>query len=192
MRVAIDVASGQVDIDGVTRFVSGLQGQYPTVRRVQFEGVFGVVSYTTGDPPRMIDSLAEFSFALDGYSASVPVSELQLIAQAKAVKREYIERRRDEEEQKDVQTLGYAWQADTRSRTLLTGAVSLALAGLPLPSVWRTSDNFNYPITSVNDLLAIAGAMAQRTQAVYDVSWSKKTELDAATTIAQVEAITWS
>ena len=88
-----------------------------------------------------------------------------------------IERERDAACAANVTALGRTWQADARSVALLNGAVTLAQAGGPLPPVWRDADNDNMPVTSLSDLLAIAGAIATQVQAAYTASWAAKAEL---------------
>ncbi|TCS72094.1 uncharacterized protein DUF4376 [Sulfuritortus calidifontis] len=107
---------------------------------------------------------------------------------AKAAKRERINAERDAKCVADVTVHDRRWQADKRSQELLAQAVSLAQAGLPLPAVWRDADNNDMPVTSIADLLAIAGAIAQQVQAAYAESWARKAAVDAATTIEEVEA----
>ena len=72
---------------------------------------------------------------------------------------------------------------------MLAAAITLAQAGGPLPAVWRDAENNNMPVTSLADLLAIAGAIAQQTQAAYARSWQRKAAVDAATTIEEVNAV---
>jgi hypothetical protein len=80
------------------------------------------------------------------------------------------------------------WQADTRSQALLAQAITLASAGVPLPLEWRDADNSNMPVTSLADLLAIAGAIAVQVQAAYSASWARKAAVEAATTVEEVAA----
>lgn len=89
----------------------------------------------------------------------------------------------------DVSALGTQWQADERSQKLLGDAITLATAGLPLPTVWRDANNVNLPITSIGQLLDIAGSMAIQTQAAYARSWLLKTQIEAATNAAFVALI---
>lgn len=111
------------------------------------------------------------------------------LEQIKATKKLQIEADRAAQCYADVSALGHQWQADKDSQNLLSQAISLAQAGLPLPPVWRTSDNVDVPITSINDLLTIAGAIATQTQAVYATAWKRKAALEVATTIEEVEAV---
>lgn len=102
-----------------------------------------------------------------------------------------IEAARDAACYMDVTAHAKQWQADRRSQELLGQSITLAQAGLPLPSVWRAADNSDMAIASLADLLTIAGAMALQTQAAYERSWLRKTEVADATTVQQVELIVW-
>ena len=88
-----------------------------------------------------------------------------------------IERERDAACMANVISHGRTWQADQRSQALIGQAITLASAGLPLPSVWRDADNRDMPITSLGDLLAIAGAIAAQVQSAYAASWAAKASL---------------
>jgi hypothetical protein len=127
------------------------------------------------------------------FAATLPAA-LQL-AQAKAVQVAIIEAARDAARFANVTaTVGgvsHQWQADSNSVDLLNGAISLAQAGLPLPSAWRSFDNANVPISAIADLLAIAGAIAAQTQSAYAKSWTLKAQIVSATTVAAVQAVIW-
>ena len=103
-----------------------------------------------------------------------PVAPVKTLAEAQQSKRSEIERSRDLASTANVTALGRQWQADERSQKLLGNAITLASSGLPLPTHWRDANNINFPVTSLTDLLAIAGAIADQTQAAYAKSWSKK------------------
>ena len=111
-----------------------------------------------------------------------------LLVEAKAAKKRQIEADRDAACEQPVTALGRTWDADKRSQELLAQAITLAQAGAPLPTVWRDHDNSDMPVTSIADLLAISGAIAQQVQAAYATSWARKAAVDAATTIEGVNA----
>ena len=111
-----------------------------------------------------------------------------LLDEAKAAKKRQIEAERDAACEQPVTALGRTWDADKRSQELLASAITLAQAGAPLPTVWRDHDNDNMPVSGLDDLLAIAAAMAQQTQAAYARSWQRKAAVDAAETAEEVEA----
>jgi hypothetical protein len=113
---------------------------------------------------------------------------LALLAAAKAEKKARIEADRDAACMQPVAALGRTWDADKRSQELLASAITIAQAGGSLPPVWRDHDNDNMPVTSIADLLAIAGAIAARTQTAYGQSWARKAAVDGAQTLDEVEA----
>jgi hypothetical protein len=123
-------------------------------------------------------------------NASVEIirSKINLSA-AKSAKQKVINTEREAQLVMDVSVHDRQWQADVSSQALLGQAITLASAGLPLPSVWRDVDNNDMQITSLADLLAIAGAIAVQTEAAYATSWARKAALEAATTIEEVEAV---
>ena len=112
-----------------------------------------------------------------------------LLDQAKGTALATIERNRDAQRYANVTAHTRQWQADANSQDLLSKTINLAQAGLPLPTVWRDADNSNMPISSINDLLAIAGGMAAQTQAAYAWSWAKKAEIEAASTVEELAAM---
>lgn len=111
------------------------------------------------------------------------------LSEIKIAKLQQIEVDRDDACLQDVTALGHQWQCDKRSQELLNGAVTLAAAGGPLPTTWRTSDNINIAIDNIGMLLAIAGAMAVQTQTAYQVSWTLKAAVEAASTSEEVDAV---
>ena len=110
------------------------------------------------------------------------------LAVLRARRHAQIERDRDRQCREPVTALGRTWQADPRSQELLAHAITLAQAGHPLPPIWRDADNGAMPVTSITDLLAIAGAIAANTRAAYEQSWARKGALAAATSPEQISA----
>lgn len=88
-----------------------------------------------------------------------------------------------------VSALGHVWDADEHSQSLLGKAILLASLGVPLPAVWRDYNGQDLPITSIDQLLAITGAMAEATQAAYMAAFARKDAPKAATTLAEIEAV---
>lgn len=89
-----------------------------------------------------------------------------------------IDQQRDAMRWVNVTAHNRLWQADQNSKALLLDAITLALAGLPLPKEWRDADNSNMAITSLDDLLTIAKAMADQTHDAYTWSWEKKAAIE--------------
>lgn len=103
-----------------------------------------------------------------------------------------IETTRDAETVKNVTANGTQWQADERSQKLLGDAITLANAGLPLPTIWRDALNNEVQITTIAQLLSIASAIAAQTTAAYTKSWQKKAEIQNATTVEALLGISWT
>lgn len=135
-----------------------------------------------GDPPA--------SSKWDKISFSWVIEPITL-AEAQQVKRAEIDRARDMACHENITAHGTQWQSDERSQRLLSDVITLASAGLPLPPYWRDAHDVNMAVTSLADLLTIAGAMAAQTQNAYSKSWAMKAEVASATTIEQVAAIVW-
>lgn len=114
------------------------------------------------------------------------------IHKVKEEKKFDIELKRNDDLLLPVMAHGRTWQADPKSRDLLIQSIVLAKAGLPLPAVWRDADNKEMPITSIDDLLAIAGAMLEQTRSIYEKSWKKKEAINKAKTNKAVEDIDWN
>ncbi|HEY6022316.1 MAG TPA: DUF4376 domain-containing protein [Candidatus Paceibacterota bacterium] len=143
---------------------------------------------------KLVINLQTGVMTVEAYSAD----ELALIAASQPTVSQYrdvkiaeIERKRDDITHTDVSALGTMWQADDRSQKLLVAAILLTQAGLPLPPVWRDSFNNDMPVTDISQLIAIANAMATQTQAAYLTSWQLKAQVNAATTVAEVDAVQW-
>lgn len=113
----------------------------------------------------------------------------------KLAKRALIEQWRD-----DVCTAGvtatvggtpHRWQSDTRSQAILGNCITLASVGaIPCPPVWRDADNINVSVT-LPDLKLIAGTIAYVTQQAFAHSWELKSQLDAAQTLQEIDAVVW-
>lgn len=87
--------------------------------------------------------------------------------------------------------VSYQFQADERSQSLLSNSLLLVNIGAaPVPSAWRTLDNQDIAVT-LTDLHNIATAMATNAATAYPHSWTLKAQVDVATTVSEVQAITW-
>ena len=111
------------------------------------------------------------------------------LSHARTRKLNDITKDRDAECVANVSVHDRQWQSDQKSQALLGQAITLATAGLPLPSVWRDADNNDMAITSLSDLLLIAGEIATQTEAAYARSWDRKLQLQNAATIEAIEAV---
>ena len=156
------------------------------IAQVEFEELFQV------EPPMAwVDCPDDCQAYAWTYSEGIfsPPDQAGMLDMVKAVKLAQIERDRDAACVANVAAHGRIWQADARSQALLGQAITLASAGLPLPAYWRDFDNADMAITSLADLLAIAGAIAVQVQFAYATNWARKAALEAAVTVLDVEAV---
>lgn len=155
---------------------------------VDFEGI-GLVPFHATPDDSEDHGRDLYARAMAGEFGTVaPIPEPSL-AEVKSAKLAQIERDRDTQRYANVSAWGRNWQADQTSQDLLNGAINLAGHGVPLPAVWRDADNADMPVTTLSDLVTIAYAMAAATQTAYATSWARKAAVEAATTVAGVEAV---
>lgn len=157
---------------------------------VDFDGI-GQIPFTASPDDTEQHGRDLFARAVAGEFGAISAKPAKPLPEAKAEKLVEIEAARDVATVLDVTAHGTQWQADERSQKLLSSAITLAQAGLPLPTHWRGSNNVNMPVGSIADLLAIAGAMAGQTQAAYAKSWTLKAQVEAAQTVEDVAAVVW-
>lgn len=102
---------------------------------------------------------------------------------------------REEELLRDVVAHGRYWQTGSRNKAQLSDAITLAIAGAPLPLVWRDAANDNMVVDNLATLVAIASAMAEAAQAAYVRSWQLKDYVqslpDTEDTITTLSNLTW-
>lgn len=148
----------------------------------------------TPQPQENITSLIAFQSYLDQYDIQ-DIPPVKTLDQVKAEKTTEISTERDNECRSDidleVNSMIHTFQADDRSQTLIMGAiVGYDSGATQAPSVWRSSSNVNVNV-SIDDIKALAAAIIARTNLAYVKSWALKAQVDAATTIADVDAIKW-
>lgn len=116
----------------------------------------------------------------------------EALGNAKAAAHARISAARDDAIAAGIAWNSHSWQADDRSRALLTGAVAAFQAGVPIPQgfTWRTADNQDVPM-AMADLVGLAAAMLQAADAAYSRSWKLKAQIDAAQSIAAIQAVGW-
>jgi hypothetical protein len=85
--------------------------------------------------------------------------------------------------------LGYLWNTDERSRQNITGVTAGIAAGIGLPPgfTWRDMNNNNVPFTTTNTV-TLAGLTMAYVNMVYNASWEMKNEVDALTTVEEIDA----
>lgn len=88
----------------------------------------------------------------------------------------------------DIDYLTWTWRADAQSRALL--AQVLAVGSVPVDMYWRDSSDVSHAMT-YSDLQGLGLAILTRGLAIDQNLTSKTAAINAATSVAEVEAITW-
>lgn len=200
MLISFAVEDNRIVKNGEMRLVDLSPLAATGIRSIQFytENSSGWVEKSlvngTPQPQENITSLIAFQSYLDQYDIQ-DIPPVKTLDQVKAEKTTEISTERDNECRSDidleVNSMIHTFQADDRSQTLIMGAiVGYDSGATQAPSVWRSSSNVNVNV-SIDDIKALAAAIIARTNLAYVKSWALKAQVDAATTIADVDAIKW-
>lgn len=113
---------------------------------------------------------------------------LEVIKQRKIAELKY---QRDEAEVEPIAYQGYAFDYDSKARDRISAAIiALELQGEGATIEWTTADNADTPVTA-NDLKMIIAAVAVRSNKLHTAYRVAKEKVEAATTAADVEAVTF-
>jgi CRP-like cAMP-binding protein len=87
----------------------------------------------------------------------------------------------------------HTFDSDLSSIVRLNMVLTAVNSGITLPAnfVWRDKSNVDVPTTAA-DLAGMVGTCIVTANAVFQTAWTKKAEVDAAVTLGQVAAVTWS
>ena len=98
---------------------------------------------------------------------------------------------RDNLEVEPITYQGYAFDYDSKARDRINAAIiALELQGEGATIEWTTADNADTPVTA-NDLKMIIAAVAVRSNKLHTAYRVAKEKVEAATTAAEVEAVTF-
>lgn len=101
-----------------------------------------------------------------------------------------LKRLRDSKEVEPIEYKGYSFDYDEKARDRINAAIiALELQGEGATIEWTTADNADTPVT-VNDLKMIIAAVAVRSNKLHTAYRVAKEKVEAATTAAEVEAVT--
>ncbi|TXI23124.1 MAG: DUF4376 domain-containing protein [Roseateles sp.] len=101
-----------------------------------------------------------------------------------------IKAEREARDQAPVDHAGYQVDGDQQSRMDIMGAVLSMQATGQSSRLWRCSDNVMRELT-LDDLLAVGTSIASRRQALIETSDQLYQAIQAALTVAEVEAVVW-
>ena len=134
----------------------------------------------------------EYLIADDGsvYPKPAP-TDAELLAAAKPVKIAELKAERDAAEVEPITYNGNRYDYDDKARERINAAIiALELQGEGATIDWTTADNADTPVTA-NDLKMIIAAVAVRSNKLHTAYRIAKEKVEAATTAADVEAVTF-
>ena len=101
-----------------------------------------------------------------------------------------LKRQRDTAEVEPIEYNGHSFDYDDKARDRINAAIiALSLQGEGASIDWTTADNADVKVTA-DDLRCVIAAVAQRSNALHVAYRAAKDKVEAATTVAEVEAVT--
>ena len=133
----------------------------------------------------------EYLIADDGrvYPKPAP-TDAELLATAKPAKIAALKAERDAAEVEPITYNGNRYDYDDKARERINAAIiALDVQGADASIDWTTADNADVKVTA-DDLRMVIAMVAQRSNALHVAYRAAKDKVEAATTVAEVEAIT--
>ncbi len=133
-------------------------------------------------------SLAEADLEKLGVNVAETEEPIENIRARKIVE---LKRQRDDAEVEPIAYGGHLYDYDSKARDRISAAIiALELQGEGATIEWTTADNADTPVTA-NDLKMIIAAVAVRSNKLHTAYRVAKEKVEAATTAAEVEAVTF-
>lgn len=165
----------EYDEEQITEYIK--QG-YVLVNQTDFNKLIG-----NGD--------GEYLIADDGsvYPKPAP-TDAELLADAKTAKIAELKAERDAREVEQITYNGNSYDYDDKARERINAAIiALDVQGADASIDWTTADNQDVKVTA-NDLRMVIAMIAQRSNALHVAYRAAKDKVEAATTVAEVDAVT--
>lgn len=137
------------------------------------------------------NSDGEYLIADDGVVYLKPApTDAELLAAAKPAKITALKAERDSKEVEPITYNGNSYDYDDKARERINAAIiALDVQGANASIDWTTADNADVKVT-VNDLRMVIAMIAQRSNALHMAYRAAKDKVEAATTVAEVDAVT--
>lgn len=117
-------------------------------------------------------------------------TDAELLAAAKPAKITALKAERDSKEVEPITYNGNSYDYDDKARERINAAIiALDVQGANASVDWTTADNADVKVT-VNDLRMVIAMIAQRSNALHMAYRAAKDKVEAATTVAEVDAVT--
>ena len=133
----------------------------------------------------------EYLIADDGsvYTKPAP-TDAELLVAAKPAKIAELKAERDTREVEPITYNGNGYDYDDKARERINAAIiALDVQGADASIDWTTADNQDVKVTA-NDLRMVIASVAQRSNALHVAYRAAKDKVEAATTVAEVDAVT--
>lgn len=133
----------------------------------------------------------EYLIADDGrvYPKPAPTNA-ELLASAKPAKIAELKAERDAREVEPITYNGNSYDYDGKARERINAAIiALDVQGADASIDWTTADNQDVKVTA-NDLRMVIASVANRSNALHVAYRAAKDKVEAATTVAEVDAVT--
>lgn len=133
----------------------------------------------------------EYLIADDGsvYPKPAP-TDAELLEDAKTAKIAELKAERDSKEVEPITYNGNSYDYDDKARERINAAIiALDVQGADVSIDWTTATNADVKVTA-NDLRMVIAMVANRSNALHVAYRAAKDKVEAATTVAEVEAIT--
>ena len=133
----------------------------------------------------------EYLIADDGrvYPKPAP-TDAELLEAAKSAKIADLKAERDSKEVEPITYNGNSYDYDDKAREHINAAIiALDVQGADASIDWTTADNADVKVTA-NDLRMVIAMIAQRSNALHVAYRAAKDKVEAATTVAEVDAVT--
>lgn len=133
-------------------------------------------------------SISEEALAELNVTVTHEEEPLEVIKQRKITELKY---QRDKAEVTPIEYNGHSYDFDSKARDRISAAIiALELQGEGATIEWTTADNADTPVTA-NDLKMIIAAVAVRSNKLHTAYRVTKEKVEAATTAADVEAVSF-
>lgn len=132
-------------------------------------------------------SISDEALAELGVTVTYEEEPIENVKQRKILE---LKRQRDTAEVEPIEYKGNLYDYDEKARDRINAAIiALELQGEGATIEWTTADNADTPVTA-NDLKMIIAAVAVRSNKLHTAYRVAKEKVEAATTAAEVEAVT--
>ena len=143
---------------------------------------FGAIELPQGSP-------IGIGYIYDGANFTAPVVVVTL-AEAQKTQLDLMDTSYEAANTEPIPYMGTTFQADQDSQNLIASVITACGGALPAGFVWYDTNNSPVPMTFVQ-LQGLAASILMRGQPLFNKKQQLKASIRDASTVAQVEAITW-